>query len=104
MFYGYPPLPLPPVFWNQRLRREPYRQVFEFKGLAGKVFKNQRVNLSKSAENGFGAVSRFRQRARPSTALRVTPAKHHNLETTPIRSLSWRTTGLKSMDFDHGWI
>ena len=34
------------------------RQVFGFKGLAAKVFKNQRLNLSKSAENGFGAVSR----------------------------------------------
>jgi hypothetical protein len=34
------------------------RQVFGFKGLAGKVFKNQRLKLSKSAENGFGAVSR----------------------------------------------
>src|ERR1017187_9707089 len=34
-------------------------QVFGSKGLAGKVFKNQRLNLSKSSENGFGAVSRL---------------------------------------------
>jgi hypothetical protein len=35
-----------------------YCQVFGFKGLAGKVFMNQRLKLSRSAENGFGAVSR----------------------------------------------
>ena len=34
------------------------RQVFGFKGLAGKVFKKQKLRLSRSAENGFGAVSR----------------------------------------------
>ena len=34
------------------------RQVFGFKGLASKVFQNQRLRLSKSAENGFGAASR----------------------------------------------
>src|ERR1019366_7780562 len=34
------------------------RQIFEFKGLTGKVFQNQRLRLSKSAGNGFGAASR----------------------------------------------
>jgi len=62
------------------------RQVFGFKGLAGKVFKNQRVILSKSAENWFGAASR---------AVLV-----DGLETAPIRSLSSRATGLMSMDFE----
>jgi len=65
------------------------RQVFGFKGLAGKVFKNQRLRLPKSAQNGFGAVSR--------TVL------VDWLETAPIRSLWSRAAGLKSMDFDQGW-
>jgi hypothetical protein len=63
-------------------------QVFGFKGLAGKVFKNQWLNLSKSAENWFGAASR---------AVLV-----DGVETAPIRSLSSRATGLMSMDFEHG--
>lgn len=33
-------------------------QIFGFKGLAGKIFQNQRLRLSKSTENGFGAASR----------------------------------------------
>jgi hypothetical protein len=91
-------------------------QVFGFKGLAGKVFINQSLGLSKSAENGFGAVSRversfpfgfaqgqdFGSGLPPSTTLRVTPAKRLNLGTAPIRSLSSRVTGLMSMDFDQG--
>src|ERR1019366_4713996 len=46
--------------------------------------------------------SGFRQRAPAS----LTPAKRLNLETAPIRSLSLslRTTGLKSMDFDQRWF
>jgi hypothetical protein len=35
-----------------------HRQVFGFKGLTGKVFMNQRLKLSKSAENWFGEASR----------------------------------------------
>jgi hypothetical protein len=65
------------------------RQVFGFKGLDGKVFKNQRVSSSKSSENGFGEASR--------TVLA------DGFETAPIRTLWSRTTGLKSMDFGHGW-
>jgi hypothetical protein len=61
------------------------RQVFGFKGLAGKVFKNQRLRLSKSAENGFGAASRV--------------VLVDWLETAPIRSLWSRAAGLKSMFF-----
>lgn len=34
------------------------RHVFGFKGLKGEVFQNQRLTLSKSAENGFEAASR----------------------------------------------
>jgi len=48
------------------------------------------LSFSKSAENGFGAAS---------MAVSV-----DGLETAPIRSLWSRTTGLKSMDFDHGWL
>ena len=86
---GYPPSPYPlPRSFGILDLGGGHRQVFEFKGLAGKVFKNQRVTgsiplrlrsgsgfrqrapapltpakrpqikLSKSAENGFGAVSR----------------------------------------------
>ena|SRR5208337_1093646 len=68
------------------------RQIFEFKGLAGKVFKNQRLKLSRSAENGFGAVSRA--------------ALEDALSIAPIRTLSSRLMNLKSMCFDHGcwWV
>ena len=66
------------------------RQVFGFKGLTAKVFENQQVRLSNSAESGFGAIS---------GAVLMT-----DLETAPIRSLSLRAVGLKSMDFDHEWL
>jgi hypothetical protein len=52
--------PLPPFFRSFGIKDlgGGSRQVFGFKGLAGKVFKNQCLKLSRSAENGFGAVSR----------------------------------------------
>ncbi len=76
------------------------RQVFGFKGLAGKVFINQELRRSVRFAQDFGSELAL------SPALRVTPAKRLNLETAPIRSLSLslRGTGLKSMDFDEGWL
>src|SRR5208337_56067 len=47
------------------------RQIFGFKGVAGKVFQNQQLTLSKSAENGFGAVSRAE---RSFASLRISAA------------------------------
>jgi hypothetical protein len=34
------------------------RQIFGYKGLICKIFRNKDLRLSKSAENGFGAASR----------------------------------------------
>jgi hypothetical protein len=53
--YGYPP---PPLAIGIIGLGGNYRQIFEFKGVIGKVFINQGVRLSKSAENRFGAASR----------------------------------------------
>ncbi len=51
-----PPRPIPRNTAYGLRRKSP--QVFGFKGVASKVFESQRLRLSKSAENGFGAVSR----------------------------------------------
>ena len=67
-----------------------FHQVFEFKGLAGKVFQNQRLRLSKSAENGFGAVSR------------AVLVDGYTSELPQSDLYRGARRGLKSMDFEHG--
>ncbi len=63
--------PLPPRSFGIIVLGGDSRQIFGFKGVAGKVFQNQQLTLSKSAENGFGAVSRAE---RSFASLRISAA------------------------------
>jgi hypothetical protein len=100
-------------------------QIFGFKGLAGKFFKNQRLSVE-ILPFGFVLGQDFGSGLPASTTLRVAPAKRLKLTfqrtlkiglgqfsravladgpgTAPIRSLSLslRAARLMSMDFDHG--
>ena len=68
----------PPFFWSFGIKDlgGGSRQVFGFKGLAGKVFKNQRLNLSRSGENGVWGS--FEGHLDSGTDLETAPVRPHS--------------------------